>query len=380
MKLFFRLLVLAVLAMGCSGCEKTEPVPASGNIVKIGVIGPFSGSYAYMGDSALAGIKTIMTMTPLLNNGDKVELITANDMNTPDLTLQALEKLTLVDKVSAVLVLSQSSAVLGVVPIADRLKIPILATVASFPVLSAKSGFISQLCFDDAFQGMVGALLARDELLIDSAAVLSVSENPSSRMLAEHFTLKFKALGGQVNTSLDLSPTTNIDQESLSIIRDIGTELLYLPVGKEKFFDVLNGLNQIGWRPRILGSDGLKAALLAENKGDLDLEEVLLTDYFSPLMPLTRFGKKALAQYRSLYKEPPNGYSVMGGEGYALLLDALNRCAKKEDTHCLNQMIRNTSGFEGITGKITIKDGKATRPLVVNVIREGRMAFLVKIY
>lgn len=380
MKLFFRVLLLAAMMGIWSGCEKAQPIHPSGDIIKIGVIGPFSGPYAYMGEGALKGIKTIMTMTPLLNNGDEIELVTANDMNTPNLTLKSLEKLVQVDQVSAVLILSQSSAVLEITKIADRLKTPILATVASHPGIPVKSGFITQLCFDDDSQGMVGALWARDELLIDNAVVFSESKNPSSVFLAERFTQKFKALGGRIIMSVTLDPSMKVDQKTLAMIRDRETELLYLPLGKEKFFEVLDSLNQIDWSPQILGSDALKASLLAQNKVDSDLEGVLMTDYFNPLMPLTHLGKKALRQYRSLYNDPPNGYSVMGGEGYALLLNALNRFANKRDNADLNQLIRNTSNFKGITGKITITNGKANRPLVVNVIRKGKMEFLVKIY
>nr|WP_319396767.1 ABC transporter substrate-binding protein [uncultured Desulfobacter sp.] len=206
MKLFFQILMLAALMGIGAGCEKTEPVHPSGQIIKIGVIGPLSGPYEYMGQSALKGIKTIMKMTPLLNNGDKIELVTANDMNAPGLALQSLEKLTQVDKVSAVLILSQSSPVLGAAKIADRFKTPILATVASHPGITAESEFISQLCFDDNFQGMVGALLARDELLIDNAVVVSEVHNPSSSFLAERFSQKFKALGGRIIMTLKLNP------------------------------------------------------------------------------------------------------------------------------------------------------------------------------
>jgi hypothetical protein len=44
-------------------------------------------------------------------------------------------------------------------------------------------------------------------------------------------------------------------------------------------------------------------------------------------------------------------------------------------------MIHDTSDFEGYMGKISIKsNGKAVRPLIVNIIKNGHMKFVVKVY
>jgi len=136
------------------------------------------------------------------------------------------------------------------------------------------------------------------------------------------------------------------------------------------------------WKPKMLGSDGLLATVLTQHKEASDLlEGILATDFSSNRMPLTPFGKKALKKYRSLYDTPPNSYTIMGAEWYALMLNAMNRCEVLGDRECINRMIRSTIGFSGITGRITINpDGKAIRPLVVNSIKKGRQAFIVKVY
>jgi len=44
-------------------------------------------------------------------------------------------------------------------------------------------------------------------------------------------------------------------------------------------------------------------------------------------------------------------------------------------------MLRNTEEFDGLLGKIAIRDnGKAERPILVNVIEDQKMKFLVKVY
>jgi len=71
----------------------------------------------------------------------------------------------------------------------------------------------------------------------------------------------------------------------------------------------------------------------------------------------------------------------MGIEGYALLINAMNRCGDAGDRACINRQIRSTRNFMGVLGKISIgPDGKADRPLYVNAIHGGNMKYIVKVY
>jgi len=59
----------------------------------------------------------------------------------------------------------------------------------------------------------------------------------------------------------------------------------------------------------------------------------------------------------------------------------MDRCDNKTNRSCVNYMLRNTEEFDGLLGKIAIRDnGKAERPILVNVIEDQKMKFLVKVY
>ena len=380
-KLIYLTILIGAISLFC-GCDQSPAIQPSGNNIKVGVIGPFSGPHFAKGKNGLEGIQTVMTMQPLLHNGDGVELVVEDDKNEPELTLKALKKLTGKDKVSAIIILSGSGPVMEIAPIADSDKTPILAVLATHPDITTHSCFISQLCFDDNFQGTVAALFVMDELLIEKVAVLSNPENDYSRFLAARFTSKFKSIGGRVTESVALTNETVDYTGILENIRSQKPELLYLPVRAEDLFQIVKAIEKMDWKPKMLGSDGLLATVLTQHKESSGLlEGILATDFSSNRMPLTSFGKKALKKYRSLYDTPANSYTVMGAEGYALMLNALNRCVTPGDRECINRMIRSTIGFSGITGRITINpDGKAIRPLVVNSIKKGRQAFIVKVY
>ena len=72
-----RLTLLAILiASVClfNGCDQPSAIQPSGKKIKVGIIGPFSGSHLAKGKDGLKGIKTAMQLQPYLKNGDAVEV------------------------------------------------------------------------------------------------------------------------------------------------------------------------------------------------------------------------------------------------------------------------------------------------------------------
>jgi len=127
-----------------------------------------------------------------------------------------------------------------------------------------------------------------------------------------------------------------------------------------------------------MGRDGLLSTVLAKYKEKSRLLDGLLaTDLYSYESSLTSYGKRVT----SLYKGKPTTYTALGVEGYAFLVDAMNRCNTPGDRSCINNMIRSTHDFKGIMGKISIgPNGKASRPLYINAIHGGKMKYIVKVY
>ena len=69
-----------------AGCECELEIRPSGEVIKLGVIGPFSGDDKAKGLDGTEGIKTAMQLAPLLGNGDKIELVIEDDQNQPEKT------------------------------------------------------------------------------------------------------------------------------------------------------------------------------------------------------------------------------------------------------------------------------------------------------
>jgi len=382
MRYYYSILLVFLWLSLIAGCDRPTVIKPSGKTIKIGVVGPLSGPDRAMGEDGLRGIRTVMHMQPYLNNGDRVELVIEDDKNESDLSVNVLKKLATEDKVSAILLLSSSSAGLAVNGLADSYQVPVLALLASHPDIAKDKKYVSQLIFDNTFQGRVAALFARDELLIDRVAVFHNSDSFHATSLASEFIHKFEAIGGVVTENIQLVDDTDDFKDILERLQKTKTQLLYLPVDPEDFIRISMALDEIGWAPERMGSDGLVANVLRQHPEDADLlEGAIDIDLYAQDIQGTSFGEQSGKVYQQLFDKPGNSFTAVGAEGYAIILQSMNRCTRPGDRQCINSMIHNIDSFEGLMGRISIHaDGKAERPLIVNRIRNGRTQFMVKVY
>lgn len=365
-----------------SACDRNPVIEPSGKTIKIGVIGPMTGEGFAKGQEGVKGIKTAQYMRPFLNNGDAIELLIEDDKNDPDETVKLIRRMAEDNNVSSVLLLSSSASALKAGAVADAYSIPVLTLVATHTDITKDRQYISQMSFDNNFQGRVAAFFVRDDLLLDKVAVIYDSNSFHSTQLAEQFIRAFRSADGKITNSLMLNQAASDYEESLKNIQAGGAEFLYLPLRAEQVFDIITTASAIKWSPLMMGGDGMIASALAQHKDQSGLlDGIYATDFFSSQMPLTDFGDKARDVFSSLYDTHSTTYTGLGVEGYSVMVHAINRCAAHRDRECINDKIRSTVKYPGIIGKISItENGKAERPLVVNMIANGRMQFVVKVY
>jgi branched-chain amino acid transport system substrate-binding protein len=382
MKNLVYLSILLSLVFWLDGCDRKPTIEASGKTIKVGIVAPFSGPFLTYGKEGLEGLETIRQLQPYLQNGDRIELVVEDDKNDPALTVERLKKLVEKDRVSAIITFSSSKSVLAMAKIADRYQTTILAAFATHPDITKDNSFISQISFDDDFQGTVAALFVRDDLLIDTVAVFKNPTSVYSSFLAAEFGRKFKSIGGEITDTIELTEETANLPEIIKGVYDHSPELLYLPVSVKDVLRVIREVRKLNWKPEMMGGDGLISTMLAQHRDKIDLVEgVLATDSFAHGMTLTHFGKQARKMYNKIYKDPGTAHVALGAEAYGLLLDAINRCSDPANRVCINSQIRSTTNFMGLVGYITIgPDGKSRRPLCIISIQGGRSKFLFKVY
>lgn len=382
-KFLIILLLLCNFIILASGCKKREArILPSGNTVKIGLIAPMSGPEQTSGENTILGIRTALQMQPYLHNGDKVELVVEDNAGTTEQTLTALAKLSGQEDIAGVLLMAKSNTVLAIVPVADQHKMPILALIATHPDITKNNRFIAQLGFDDNYQGKVAALYVRDEMLLDRVAVVSEQENAHFSYLANAFMLEYTSVGGKIIEHVIVEQQTAQLGKVLERLRANNVQLLYLAVSSDVVIRLVRAAAEIGWKPKMMGSDGLMAHIALQHRDEIKLVEgMMATDFYSSSQPKTEYGRKAWKFFKKNSSGQLTTYTALSCEGTSIFLNAVDRCENKKDRECVNNMLRDTQKLDGLLGKIGIhENGKAERPIFVNFIKNQKMKFLVKVY
>lgn len=363
-----------------AGCADPPPRP-SGNIVKLGVIGPFSGPDAAVGASGYEGVELAVGLEPLLKNGDRIELVKIDDQSSPKLCIEAYDQLSDLD-VAAVLLLSRSNSALALAPRARVHRIPIIATIASHPDLTEKNPHLIQLSFDDAFQGSVAAMYLRDDMLLRRAAIIGEPADIHARSLADEFARQFAEANGTIVEYLPLNGIGTNLTEKLSEWRQQRADVIYAPVQSHLLLDILRGLRTLHWDPVVMAGDGVLSEMLLKYPDEVALTEgIIATVTYSSRVPRTAFGQRLQASYLETHNQSGSIFTVLGGEGAALIMEALNRADNGDAARDIQKQLRSINGFEAFSGILSIgSNGKVIRPVYVSTVKQGKLEFLVRVY
>lgn len=380
------LLVICAIVFGLFSNKQTIRIQPSGKKIKIGVIAPLGGENSSMGLKGLEGIEIMQQLSPYLENGDLIELIIIDDQNNGEESIKALKKMSELYKVAAVLLLSDSNTVLTVAKVADQYKIPVLALNASHPDVTKNNTLVTQFNFDDIFQASAAALFIRDELFLEKAAIFTHSDNIHFSILATEFARQFFEAEGWITDTIDLKNNKDELTTVLQSLKLKEPELLYLQIPFEEIMEIVIALKEMDWKPEIMLSDGLFASILSQDQDKYPIslfDGMLTTENFHNEMDPTEFGERVKDKIKSMNiaRNEIVSHTLLGVEGYAFLLQAMNRCMDQKSSLCINNKLRSTKKFEGIMGYISIDyTGKAHRALVINNIKDEKMNFMVTVY
>jgi branched-chain amino acid transport system substrate-binding protein len=378
------LIIFLIFGLGAcrSGKDPKSNIQPSGKLIHIGIIAPLSGKDDPKGKDGLKGIQFMLHRRPLLNNGSKIKIQVEDDQGKPELSVTAFKKLVEKNRVSAILILSDSDCVLEINKIVDSYRTPVIATIASHPMIAESKQYMNQLCIDNNFQGKFAAVYVRDELLATRGAVFIDVNSEYSVSLADVFKENFIKLGGEIEEFFLTSGREEEIKDALQFLKQVETEVIYMPLPAEQFLLISRLLAEMNWEPIRFGRDGLLATVLSRYSDQKNLiNGVIGIDFYSTDAGRFALNRSLVRTYAKLFDSEPNTYTIAGAESIALLMDAMNR-AKSGDTQGeINQQIRKTKNFMGFNGRVTIDSkGKSQRPLIINTIEHDKLKFVVRVH
>lgn len=343
--------------------------------IKVGAVMPMSGPLAAYGQVTYLGLELANKLQPTLANGDTVKLVLVDNKGDKVETATATTRLISSDNVTAILGALTSTNTAQTIAIAEKSKIPVIASVATNDKLTAKREFANRVCFTDSFQGEVVANYAKEQgyktavVIVDQAQVYSLG-------LAKAFETAFKANGGNLLKKIMITSGDKDFKAVVSQIKSLNPDFMFLPLYHPEASMIARQSKQLGVEKPMFSGDGVANDTFIELGGDA-VEGYMFTDFFDYTNPPSKTSSDFIAFHeKETGKKEMNSFTALGADTYNVLVAAMNKCEDPSDSVCVNKEIKNTVKFDGVSGAITIdKEGNATRLAVIKEIKNGKAEF-----
>jgi branched-chain amino acid transport system substrate-binding protein len=391
-------LVLATLALAMVACEKkTQPPPApstgstpaevkapaptptDANTLLLGEVGSLTGSEATFGISARNGIELALKEANEAGGvkGKKLAVRVYDSQGKPEEAAQAVTRLIAQDKVVLILGEAASSVSMAMAEKAQAAGVPMITPTSTAPEVTQKGDYIFRVCFIDPFQGQVMAKFARENLQLDSVAILTDNKSAYSIGLARVFTEEFQKLGGKIVANESYSKGDTDFRAQLTAIKQTKPQAVWVPGYYTDVGIIARQKKEMGLAVPLLGGDGWESDKLFELGGSA-LEGSYFSNHYSLDNPDPML-KEFVEKYQKGYGSPPDSVAALAYDAARLAVDAMKR-APDLSGKALRDAIAATKDFPGVAGKITINANRdAEKQAVVLKIVDGKTQFVTTV-
>jgi len=355
------LLALGLFALSLGACKKSGGDAPSGagsaaaekKEIVVGHFASMTGNTAHFGQDTDKAIRLAVDEANAAGGVLKLPLrvVTLDDRGDSAEAANAVSRLIDVDHASALLGEVASSLSLAGGRVAQRRQIPMISPSSTNPKVTEVGPYIFRVCFLDPFQGSVMATFARQNLKLDSVAILKDVKNDYSIGLAEAFKVAYSKLGGVIAAEQSYSAGDTDFSAQVTAIKSTKAQALYVPGYYAEVGAIARTAARLDLKVPLLGGDGWDAPDLFKIGGNA-LEGSYFSNHFA-LDVATPKAQKFVADFTKKYGQAPTGLGALGYDAAAVLIDAIRRAGKTEPA-ALRDAIAATKGFEGVSGTITI--------------------------
>ena len=364
MKKIIALILTALMLVSVfAACgEKTD-----GDVVKIGIYEPASGSNGAGGKQEALGIKYANSVQPTVDIGGKtykVELVSVDNQSSNDKAPSAAAELVSAG-VSVVLGSYGSGVSIAAAPTFEQAGVPAIGITCTNPQVTEGNKHYFRICFLDPFQGTVLANYAYKELGVDTAYLLGMLGSDYDQGLIYYFTQAFEALGGTVVA--ENFPEGNANFVSyINNAKAANAGVIFSPVSINYAQLIVEAAAAQGFEGTILGGDTLDSNMVVEAAKGKDVDVKITTFYQEGGNPEFDAGIKewinanADAKTNNGGNDMVSAVTVMGYDAYFTALEAIKAAGSTAPADILAALPGVT--YSGISGEISFDDiGDAKR-------------------
>ena len=300
-------------AASTAAASGSTAAAASGDTIKVGVMGPLSGNVSVYGQAVVNGATLYLKQVNANGgiNGKQIEILTEDEQGDATQAVNCFTKM--VDEgMTALIGDVTTTPTLAVVAESADYNMPMVTASATAEAVTydaetdTVNANVFRATFTDPFQGIKMADYAYQKLAYTKAAVIFQKGADYNEGLAENFVTEFESLGGTVVDQESYSEGDVDYKTQLTTILGKGPEVVFCPNYYQEIGQILAQAESVGLTVPFLGGDGWDG-----------LEGYATADQLKDAYFCANYAKGSNPDFENAYKaeygeEYPNGFAPLG--------------------------------------------------------------------
>lgn len=346
MKKLLFIILCVILCLHITSCNTKDEIVIGLNYEGSGVLSPYGRALLWGAELAVEEINASGGV-----NGQTVRLEKADNRSIGAESASAVLYLKSVK--DADVIIGPATSTLAKAALSAGTDVLIISPSATADELTKPSprgeGRFLRLCFSDSAQGSAMGRYADGQgfknaaVIVDMASDYSVGCAKAFRSaFSGEIVFEGRFLSGETDFSALVTELAKTD-----------FDCIYLPAYYTEAGLFIRQSREQGINKTFLGGDAMDSPYLADVIGREEYRKnVIYTDHFSYDDP---YFKSFAEKYRNRYGENPPAYSALAYDSVMLYCETLREIGA-ENIQNVEKYIFNTNSFQGVTGKITIKE------------------------
>jgi len=368
------LLAGTLILMACQPGREAQTADTTGDI-PVGVYGALTGDQASFGTSTVNGVKLAADEINAAGGvlGRKIRLYVEDDQGRAEEAASVVTKLITSNNVIALIGENSSNQSLAAAPIAQSNGVPMISPSSTNPAVTEKGEYVFRVCFTDPYQGKALAAFVRNQLKLDTAAILIDKKNDYSVGLGEVFQREFEAVGGKIVAQASYAGGDTEFRPQLTTIRAALPQAVFIPGFYTEVGQIAIQARDLGLNVPLVGGDGWDSPAVIQIGGKA-IEGSYFSDHYfvGDSRPVVQ---KFVAEYNKRHGKNPEATAALGYVALHIFANAAKR-ANSLDRKAIRDQIAATANYEGVAGTITMgPDRNPIKPVAMIKIEGGKMNF-----
>jgi branched-chain amino acid transport system substrate-binding protein len=267
---------------------------------------------------------------------------------------------------------------MAMAPIAEKAKTPMITHASTNPRVTKGKKYVTRACFIDPFQGAVMAKYALDNGM-KTAVVVTDAKQDYSVGLSKAFKKAYTAGGGKILKTVLINSGDKDFNAQVSTIKSANPSIIAFTGYYPEAALMVKQARAMGVNAPFIGADGVGFPELVKIGGKA-AEGFMYTDHFNEAAANSPEAKAYVEAFHKKYNKAADSMGALAADAYGMILNAMNECIDEgkapTDKECVNDKLRHTKGYKGITGVININaNGDAVKSAVINEVKNGKFEY-----